>query len=59
MHLVGRDAKDLPRSAGDPGKQFRRVMGVQPIGKCPEMWFLHTFGESNAAELRIHFQKSL
>src|SRR2546430_12807478 len=25
MHLTGRDAKDLPRLAGDPSKQFRWV----------------------------------
>ena len=31
MHLTRRHPKALPRLAGDPGKQCRRVMGVQPV----------------------------
>ncbi len=31
MHLTSCDTKDLPRSTGDPGKQFRRVVRIQLI----------------------------
>ena len=31
MHLTRRHPKALPGLAGDPGKQRRRVMGIQPV----------------------------
>jgi hypothetical protein len=44
MHLTGRDAKDLPRLADHPSKQFRRVVRVQPIQCAPQTVVIEHLG---------------
>src|SRR5260370_14368963 len=44
MHLTSCDTKDLPRFAGDPGKQFRRVVSVQPIQGATQTVVIEHFG---------------
>jgi hypothetical protein len=36
MHLLGLDAKELSGPAGNPGKQLRQIVGVEPVQRAPQ-----------------------